>query len=275
MKTQLLILVAGAILVGTPLYKSICLYQDLHRFGVERAPMRFTGVRLPRDWQKKIGEAAARAGIKKLTNLNMDGPEKNPLIQLAWDSSLSTSQIFMTMLQSENLVGPVLRLQMAPSSSSGGDVSAKAIFQSPNGLGSNPKVIGDFPVRPVFASAKKMAGVADSSMPHLRTDHNASRKEWEQKEQVRRAQEEIALLENKKREIESTLVLTGIVNNGRDTMAVVDAIGAQRKLWMVKTGDVINDVRVATIDAARGEVALDYEGKTQVVLRLGTGGMHP
>jgi hypothetical protein len=57
------------------------------------------------------------------------------------------------------------------------------------------------------------------------------------------------------------LVLSGVVNNGREPMAFVN--GA-----MIRVGDVVQDARVAVIDDKKGEVTLDLAGKSQVVLRI-------
>lgn len=277
MKINVAIVVLSAgFLIGFPLYKSVRIFSDLR---VERKSASSSSVnafRSPDNWQKQIGDAATHAGVKKLTSVNFTGAERNPEIHLVWDSTLLSAQNFIAVLQNENRVGATLRLQLAPSPLPG-HVVVQASFQAPRGERTpvSPLVLPTAPVRSVFASSSRTMPVMSSSMPVPRAERGPSRKELERQDQERRAQEEMARLENKKREMESTLVLTGIVNNGHDTLAVVDARGGQRKTWMVKTGDVMNDVRIASIDENRGEVSLDYEGKTQVVLRLNSGGMQP
>ena len=75
-------------------------------------------------------------------------------------------------------------------------------------------------------------------------------------------------LEAKRGELESQVKLTGIVNNGRETLAFISLEGPQSKNVIVRVGDMLQEARIAAIDARKYEVRLDYAGKLEVLVKL-------
>lgn len=73
---------------------------------------------------------------------------------------------------------------------------------------------------------------------------------------------------NRKKEIESTLVLTGIISEAEATQAIIQNKKSSTLNYMVKTGDIFDDLKVISIDPGKNEVVLDYHSLLTVTLRL-------
>jgi len=273
MKSAFLLMgLAGFGLTLKPILTGVHLFFQIRKLEQvqQKTPDNVSGI-VPEQWQKKIEKLANEAGVKKLTNLSVNGPVSNQEISLIWESSLPVVHQFLILLQNENATGPTLRLQMSASPVGVRLVTAKASFQMPEKRKTitNDNSIDRPPLRNVFASSSRMETARVSS---VKTTLGPNTKELEKMEKELNEREEVARLENKKRELESALALTGIVNNGREPLAVIDARGASRRTWMVKVADMLNGARVVAIDERQGEVTLDYESKIKVVLRLSSGG---
>jgi len=83
-----------------------------------------------------------------------------------------------------------------------------------------------------------------------------------------RHQEDARQQDSKKREIESALSLTGIVNDGQNTLAFIKNKSNNDKTLSLQQGETVADCTIVSINSASGTVTLDYQKKFQITLNL-------
>lgn len=102
----------------------------------------------------------------------------------------------------------------------------------------------------------------------MRLEEERRKKEEEKRlAEIKKKQEENEL-QRKKAEIENTVLLTGIVFNGKENLALIEDKRGRGGSSMYAVGDTIKEATIETIDEERKEVLLDYKGKLKIKLRL-------
>ncbi len=90
----------------------------------------------------------------------------------------------------------------------------------------------------------------------------------EQKQAELKAAEEKKQIEARKQELQKSLLLSGIVYNGKKYSALISdrrtGLGGNYQI-----GDVISDTKVISIDEANKTVILSDEGKFTIILKVG------
>ncbi len=102
----------------------------------------------------------------------------------------------------------------------------------------------------------------------MRLEEEKRKREREQQLDELKRREEDTALQRKKTEIESTLVLSGIVFNGQENLALIEDKRGQDGSSMYSVGDMIKEAKIESIDENKKEIVLDYQGKLKITLRL-------
>lgn len=214
--------------------------------------------------QGLLSQKAKTAGIQRLLNVGLVTNDDEELIELEWEASLSATLLFLKQ------AGSCQRLRLTL----GDDhlIRSSAIFAAV-----------DFSTSSIINSKNEMSFARNVFVPLWEASSpNASFQlaqetkrlaEANQREQVKaekqqKEREESDRLQSKKNQLESDLVLTGIVNNGREPMAFINSRQNGGQTMMLHAGDIVQEARVSTIDEQRGFVQLDYDGKFQISLKL-------
>jgi len=229
--------------------------------------------------QEKLHETLSRvakeAGLKRLLSVAADDAADGGTVQLVWESDQNSSLLFYDLLHARGIIGRSRRLQIAGSESTPGFIHVTADFIPGNPVShaglSKKSVVARKIERPVFKPLWSSM-VANQSSENAREKKRLELARVEEQrlaEKRRYEQEAEQRLLLKRRQLESELALTGIVNNGREALAfIVRGGGGTHQTLMLHQGEEIADARVVSIDESRGEVQLDYQGKFQVVLRM-------
>lgn len=93
--------------------------------------------------------------------------------------------------------------------------------------------------------------------------------EEEKRQAELKKEEERKQLESKKRELESSLSLSGVVFDGKKLYALIsDRQSGQGGTYV--EGDLLKEAKVAAIDENTQTVVLDYQGKFKLTLKIGS-----
>ncbi|OGS07712.1 MAG: hypothetical protein A2204_00125 [Elusimicrobia bacterium RIFOXYA1_FULL_47_7] len=92
--------------------------------------------------------------------------------------------------------------------------------------------------------------------------------EQEQRMAELRQQEESQRQETIKNQILNSLVLTGFVDDGKQSVAFIQNKRQGNKSLLLKEGDLIDDSMIVAIDQAGGKVILEHKSKIRVTLEL-------
>src|SRR3989339_947991 len=119
--------------------------------------------------------------------------------------------------------------------------------------------------KPLWQSAQP--SIRDLEAERKAASESARVEQQKQLEELRN-QEDARRKDAKKREIESTLIITGIVNDGQNTLAFIKNRADNDKTLSLKQGETIADCAIISINTATGTVVLDYQQKFQITLSL-------
>lgn len=219
---------------------------------------------------RALGEAAASAGLRRLSSVRRLGPEK---VEVDFEGRPDAALAFLSIAASRNILGACERVRMIPADESGADVSVQAVFNpiapagaadagAGNASGAKPRnafvALWRAPRRDVHAESRA----------RLARIERERRRAAAEREEETRARREAAEREAQRNRIASALSLTGIVHNGSEPIAFIGSGGGST---LARTGDTILGATVTAIREERGEVEFDYAGRFQFVLRLDGG----
>jgi hypothetical protein len=111
--------------------------------------------------------------------------------------------------------------------------------------------------------------VSDSKDTNIskKADIEAAKKLEEQRE-LERKQADQRRLEDKKKDVETNYILTGIIYETDGPKAAIQSKRNPNSSFIVKPGDNVDDLKVMSVNSSNSEVLLDYDGKFQVTLRM-------
>ncbi len=251
--------------------RGVFLQRDLRRLEREQLARRQASVKdnsgRTQGIESGLSLLARKAGVGKLLGLSLRDGGSTKTLAIEWESTPSATMTFLGLLQSPGGAGTCLSLMVTPTDTAQ-HVRVRGIFEEKPSVSSGIKVLPLKLARNVFAPLWRDASVAlaERQERERKREEQARVAEQQKSETDRRVQEEAQRQQEKKRGLESQLLVTGIVNNGREPLAFVSA--PQGRSVMLRSGDVIEEARVTSIDQSKGEVRLDYQGKFEVVLRI-------
>ncbi len=272
-------LFVGTFVVSAAVFviQSVRFYRDrseANLFDREMATATHANAALPNSVQKI--EALASAGAKKtgVARLLSVSTPKAGVLQLEWEGTPTATAAYLTALATDARVGTCRLLRVMPVDSRGPLLRASASFA----LGPVPRAVvlhkTEFKNgRNVFAALwhEESASNLQDHLAELKREEKLRHDEEAKQEAERRVQDEANRLTEKRRQLESGLVLTGIVSNGREPLAFVNNRSSGGRTVMLRSGDVIEEARVTSIEADKGELRLDYSGKFQISLKINSG----
>lgn len=220
--------------------------------------------------QGLLGDDARQSGVPRLLNVGGAGGSPDGPVTVEWEADGGASLRFLSRLQSR--LGRCEKLDITSAEPPLLHVTTafeRRLFplEAAAAGGRNGAVP---PARNVFAPLWKprQENVALVQARELKKQEEERKAEQAQMEKDRAAREEEQQLAGKRQQLETELALTGIVNDGHQPLAFVSNRSSGGQATMLRSGDMINDARVTSIDEAKGQVALDYRGKFQVLLKI-------
>ena len=220
--------------------------------------------------QGLLGEDARQAGVPRLLNVGSSAGEADGPVTVEWEAPGRACLHFLARLQAR--LGRCETLDITSGEPPLLHVTAAFERRPWLAAGGGPAIQTSTVTfaRNVFASLwkPKQEDLALAQARELKKQEDERKAEQERADQERQARDEQQQLAGKRQQLETELALTGIVNNGHEALAFVSNRSAGGQAAVVRSGDMIADARVASIDEARGEVALDYRGKFQVLLKM-------
>lgn len=218
--------------------------------------------------ERLIGQAAMRNNVRKLLSVGLDESKTRPEVRVEWEAPLTETTRFLADLERNGFVDSYRELKMAGAGDGSSALRGLTVF-----------VVGSMTAS---TDDKKTAAIVAPDVfvrtgaPRVQTAVVAQPKKEDlaqvaklaaEREKVQREQEEAAQLEARRRQLETGLVLTGILDNGRELLALIDDSSGGRGTAMLRCGDTVQGARIDSIDEKKGEVRLDVDGRFQVVLR--------
>jgi hypothetical protein len=219
--------------------------------------------------EKLVAQASERAGVDRVISISASRQGLDRHIE--WESRLSSSLILVRELEKTGALGGLSQLRLSVNDHARGDLRGRATFSQSFAVRSStspPPVV----TRDVFKNLWKPRLAVAASHPGQVQVKRKKAVDLAKEEAARLREVELQELEKKKQDFESRIMLTGIVNNGRENIAFVDAGASTGQTIMLKNGDQIENARVELIDEKAGIVKLNYQGRFSVVIRLGNSG---
>ncbi|MFH1367979.1 MAG: hypothetical protein ABII64_02505 [Elusimicrobiota bacterium] len=121
---------------------------------------------------------------------------------------------------------------------------------------------------PIWRSSQKTPEELEAER---KTEFERIKNEQENKLGELRKQEEQRKIETKKKQIESSLQLTGVVFDGNKVVAFVQNKREGGKTLILKQGDKVEECVVESVNELQNEVVLDYQGSFKITLSLKKG----
>ncbi|MBN1384579.1 MAG: hypothetical protein JW983_06865 [Elusimicrobia bacterium] len=118
--------------------------------------------------------------------------------------------------------------------------------------------------RPIWDTSEVRKDDKEAKKKHREELEKAEKEKQERLEKAKQERE----LAAKKRELETNLVLTGIILDDNQFQAVIQNRKLNNKTFFVGKGDMIEDTEVVSIDDSKGEIVLDYKNLIKVKLYL-------
>jgi hypothetical protein len=216
--------------------------------------------------QGAIGKAASASRVRLLSVATSQTGESLGLV-LAWEGSISKSWAMLNTLADQRLVGRWRQFHVAPAE--GGQIRMDGVadagsLDAPAAGKKWTPLPARNPFRPLWRTP--VQDPAQVVSQQIKKEEEQKKQEEQKEQSEKKEAEEAARLEAKKRELLSDLVLTGIVNNGREVLAFLNSHG--NGTLMLRNGDTIQEARVVGIDEKKGEINLDYQGKFRLNFKI-------
>lgn len=230
---------------------------------------------LPVGWHRFLEDQARKNRISKLISMEQRAQRSSPELEIQWESDLISSLKFLTGLESAGVVGACVQTRISRVENAPTQLNVNSVFSLNR---STEAVMAALPMpaaryQQVFFPLWRSAPVNSAERKHKKVlEREARLRDQERLERERREKAEETQREAKRRQLEAGLSVTGIVNNGEQTLAFVSIGGGSSKTLILKTGDTVQEARVADIDEARGLVVLDLGDGSEATLRLGAAG---
>lgn len=119
--------------------------------------------------------------------------------------------------------------------------------------------------RPLWKTSDSPSEI--SSKP-MKAELDAIRKAEEERVEAQRKQEDQRRLEEKKKDIENSYTVTGIIHENGNLTAVLQSKRSSGKNYFVTKGETVDELKVTAINESRGDVTLDYDNKVSVTLHM-------
>jgi hypothetical protein len=197
-------------------------------------------------------DVARSLGVGKILSVLRGRDGKT--LELEWESDPKTALRFIDELQRQGIAGNCEQLRLSPSRN-------RIVFSFSTGRTTQrgEALPITLPAH-VFLHSKTPVSLA-AATPRIKEKKN---------DPARVAQllatQEAERLESKRRELESQLRVTGVVNNGRETLAFMTLEGS--KNLIARVGDTVSDARIVAIDSIKNEVRLNFGGTLDVFIKL-------
>lgn len=221
---------------------------------------------------KNIEEIARRSGIERILSIQSNTSSKVLESKIDWEGSLKSSLQFVNNLTTQ-IGGKCVKLKFSKPSAGSALIRGEGVFWPANQSHSANNITTPLMAslsRDVFSSSQNSFRAREifvqKSKPRKENSFLVEKLEKLKIEEKER--EEITRLETQKNNLETNLLVTGIVNNGRQPTAYINSKMSQRGLVAIVPGDMIEGARVISIDDKSGEVRLDLEGKREIRLRI-------
>ncbi len=248
---------ASVIVAGAKIYE----WRVFHRQMEQRiSPI---PIQTPDGSEGAIAREANACGVRRLV-----GVELAERAQIEWEGTPVTALRFVDALIAKKIVGRCERLRLTTDAAEPaivrirGEFDRRAVVKMDRSTDASIRNV----FFPLWSERRDPPPTVANAAADKKREHE-QQMEREKAEKDRLEREQMQQLENKKRELETGLSVSGIVNNGREPIAFVSARAGGQTL-MLRGGDTIQDAQVTAIDEKKGEVRLDYLGKFQVSLRL-------
>jgi hypothetical protein len=214
--------------------------------------------------QTAITDLAKSCGIKRILHIEFKKNESRILADFEWEASSPATIRFLKEAEESGLIQGCASLVL--DATRGRETELHGLASCYSGPGRtkaqvNVKPKTELPIKNIFEGSDRPIPekIASRSLARLKPSS------------LKISQVERNEMEQKRREIEAQVSVTGIVRNGISQMAILEVRGAETKSLMVKAGDTVLGALVKSIDDQQNEVRLQYQTHSEIVLRLRSG----
>jgi hypothetical protein len=216
-----------------------------------------------------LNQLAQRAGSIKITSVMKSSPAIKNECTLQWEGDQQSSFLFLELLEKSGVSSVWLQVQMHGQGHKSREISGTLRFIPGFHKHTDESSLSMVQVRQQKPKHLFASVVSPQVNKPIKIDlQTRARSAESQRLEEEKLKNENKIWIEKKQFIEANLILTGIVNNGQYSLALINRKDGPNRTGMFKVGDSIQEARVSFIDESAGMVQLDLAGREIISLRL-------